>query len=144
MKDNELIEFFSEDVEFEPEHGEELKLWLETLISSHNYKLKNLTYIFCSDEYLHQMNLDYLQHDTYTDIITFDNSDEEGILEGDIFISIDRVRENGATLQIPFLDELHRVMAHGALHLLGFDDKSPELKAEMTKAENDVLNKRKF
>src|SRR5688572_4588925 len=120
MKDNDRIEFFSEDIDFEPEQADDLKNWLGELISSHNFKLENLTYIFCSDDYLLQMNRDYLDHDTLTDIITFDNADEEGIVEGDIFISIERVKENASELKVSLKDELCRVMAHGALHLMGF------------------------
>lgn len=143
-KENNLIDFFSEDIEFESEQVDELKLWLEDLISGHNFKLENLTYIFCSDDYLLQMNRDYLDHDTLTDIITFDNSDDDGIIEGDIFISIDRVKENAADHKVTFTDELCRVMAHGLLHLMGFDDKSAELKTEMTNQENLALKQRKF
>jgi probable rRNA maturation factor len=144
MKDNNAIEFFSEDIAFEPDKADKIKLWLEQVVISHNFTLENLTYIFCSDNYLLQMNQDYLDHDTLTDIITFDNADNEGVVEGDIFISIDRVRENAAEHNVSFPDELCRVMAHGALHLMGFDDKSPELKAEMTRQENKALTLRQF
>jgi rRNA maturation RNase YbeY len=110
----------------------------------HGFELENLTYIFCSDEYLHQINLDYLDHDTYTDIITFNNADEAGIIESDIFISIDRVKENAEALNIPFTDELHRVMVHGVLHLIGFDDKTDDLKQKMQQEEDRSLAVRNF
>ena len=110
----------------------------------HNYQLGELTFIFCSDEYLHKINLEYLDHDTYTDIITFDNADEDGTIEGDIFVSVERVKENAADLKIPFEDELHRVLIHGVLHLLGHDDTTPELKAAMRKEEDKCLSLRSF
>ncbi|GEO04311.1 endoribonuclease YbeY [Adhaeribacter aerolatus] len=141
---DELIEFVSEDVDFTLPNQEPVAAWLTTIIQNHPFQLQNLTYIFCSDEYLLEINQEYLDHDTYTDIITFNNADEPEIIESDIFISIDRVKENAANLNIPFLDELHRVMAHGVLHLLGYDDKSPELKQLMRTAEDNCLSLRKF
>ncbi len=101
-------------------------------------KLVTLTYIFCSDEYLLQINQQYLQHDYYTDVITFPYSNTE--IEGDIFISIDRIRDNAQSLNIPEKTELHRVMVHGLLHLIGYDDKTPELKKLMQEKENFYLN----
>src|SRR5215210_577557 len=103
------IEFVSEEIEFSLTDQDKIKDWLNRIILNHGYELENLTYIFCSDEYLHEINLDYLDHDTYTDIITFNNADEAGIIESDIFISIDRVKENAAALNTTFTDELHRV-----------------------------------
>ena len=141
---DELIEFVSEDVDFTLPNQEPVAAWLMGIIQSHHFQLENLTYIFCSDEYLLEINQEYLDHDTYTDIITFNNADEPEIIESDIFISIDRVKENAANLNIPFLDELHRVMAHGVLHLLGYDDKDPELKQLMRTAEDNCLSLRKF
>ncbi|MDB5262072.1 MAG: rRNA maturation RNase YbeY [Adhaeribacter sp.] len=143
MPDN-LIEFVSEDVDFTLLNQELVAVWLASIVNNHHFRLENLMYIFCSDEYLYQINLEYLDHDTYTDIITFNNADEPGIIESDIFISIDRVKENAANLNIPFLDELHRVMAHGILHLLGYDDKDSELKQLMRTAEDNCLSLRKF
>jgi rRNA maturation RNase YbeY len=100
----------------------------------------SLSFIFCSDDYLHQINVEYLHHDTLTDVITFEytaaNSDA---IEGDIFISIDRIKENAAEFQVPFEVELHRIMVHGTLHLLGYSDKSPNDKALMTEKENFYL-----
>ena len=139
-----LIEFVTEDIEFTLINQNEITDWLNQIISQHGYQLENLTYVFCSDEYLHNMNLEYLNHDTYTDIITFDNADQSGVIESDIFISIDRVKENAQQLGTSFPDELHRVMIHGVLHLLGFDDKTPELKAQMQQEEDRSLKARKF
>ncbi|MGV3638971.1 MAG: rRNA maturation RNase YbeY [Adhaeribacter sp.] len=139
-----LIEFVTEDIEFTLINQNEITDWLNQIISKHGYQLENLTYVFCSDEYLHDMNVEYLNHDTYTDIITFDNADDAGVIESDIFISIDRVKENAQLLGTSFPDELHRVMVHGVLHLLGFDDKTPELKAQMQQEEDRSLKARKF
>ncbi|MBC3539492.1 rRNA maturation RNase YbeY [Rufibacter sediminis] len=134
------IEFFTEEVEFEVKNEEKVKTWLSEIISKYSFELESLNYIFCSDEYLHQMNVEYLEHDTLTDVITFDNSDFEGVIEGDVFISIDRIVDNAATFNISPEEELHRVMAHGLLHLLGFDDKTPEKKELMRSKENECLD----
>ncbi|ALI99009.1 rRNA maturation RNase YbeY [Rufibacter tibetensis] len=133
------IEFFTEEVEFEVKNKEKVKTWLSEIISKYSFELESLNYIFCSDEYLHQMNVEYLEHDTLTDVITFDNSDFEGVIEGDVFISIDRIVDNATTFNITPQEELHRVMAHGLLHLLGFDDKTPEKKELMRFKENECL-----
>jgi len=139
---DELIEFVAEDIDFTLPNEKEVTAWLSGIINEHDFTLENLTYIFCSDEYLYQLNQEYLNHDTFTDIITFNNADEPDIIESDIFISIERVKENAATLNIPFFDELHRVLVHGVLHLIGYDDKTPESKAEMSKAEDKCLSLR--
>jgi probable rRNA maturation factor len=138
------IEFIAEDIEFSLLDQDKIKDWINRIIVKHGYTLENLTYIFCSDEYLHQINLEYLDHDTYTDIITFNNADEDGIVESDIFISIDRVKENAEALNTTFIDELHRVMIHGVLHLVGFDDKTTELKQKMHQEEDLSLSERNF
>jgi probable rRNA maturation factor len=138
------IEFFSEDIEFSLDNPEQISNWIADIIEQHEQELVTLTYIFCSDEYLHQINVEYLDHDTLTDIITFDNADMEGTIEGDIFISIDRVRDNAATHSTSFEDELHRVIIHGVLHMLGFKDKTTEQEATMRKLEDSSLSLRKF
>jgi probable rRNA maturation factor len=138
------IEFFSEDVEFELNNPEQVAEWISDIIERHERELSNLTYIFCSDEYLHEINVEYLDHDTLTDVITFNNADEEGIIEGDVFISIDRVRDNALDHGTSFDDELHRVIIHGVLHLLGFKDKTEEQEALMRKEEDSSLSLRKF
>ena len=140
----ESIDFEAEDINFELTNYQQVSEWIKQVIHKHNFQLETLTFIFCSDEYLHKINLQYLDHDTLTDIITFDNSDEEGIIEGDIFISIDRVKENALDLNVSFEDELHRVIIHGVLHLLNIDDKTPELKAIMRTKENENLQLRNF
>ncbi|PVY40474.1 rRNA maturation RNase YbeY [Pontibacter virosus] len=139
-----LIEFFSEDIDFSLENPEQISDWIADIVEQHEHELVGLTYIFCSDDYLHQINVEYLDHDTLTDIITFDNADIEGTIEGDVFISIDRVRDNAATHGTSFHDELHRVLIHGVLHLLGFKDKTPEQEVAMRKLEDSSLSLRKF
>ncbi|WP_162054175.1 rRNA maturation RNase YbeY [Pontibacter pamirensis] len=138
------IEFFSEDIDFELKNPDQVSKWIASVIEQHEQELSSLTYVFCSDDYLHQINVEYLDHDTLTDIITFNNADEEGIIEGDIFISVDRVRDNSVELGISFDDELHRVIIHGVLHLLGFRDKTEEEEGLMRKQEDSSLSLRKF
>ena len=99
--------------------------WLTGILISENFELGTLEYIFCDDAYLLKINQDYLNHDTFTDIITFDYT-EGSIVGGDIFISVERVKENAITFNVDFKNELHRVMAHGLLHLLGFKDKTDD------------------
>ena len=138
------IEFISEDIDYTLEQPENIITWLHSIITEHQFKLENLTYIFCSDNYLLEINQEYLDHDTLTDIITFNNADDSGVIESDIFISIDRVQENAANLKVDTKDELHRVMVHGVLHLLGYDDKSDKLKEQMRSKEDYCLSLRKF
>lgn len=133
------INFFSEETNFKPKQLKALRNWLLKTIETENYQLLELNFIFCSDDYLLKINKEYLNHDTYTDTVTFDNSEIEGKILGDIFISIDRVRENAKTFQTVFVDELHRVMIHSTLHLLGYKDKSAKDKTIMTAKENDYL-----
>jgi probable rRNA maturation factor len=138
------ISFFEEDITYKLKHKTALRQWITKTIQTEGYQLKELSYIFCSDSYLLQINRQYLNHDTYTDIITFDNSDTDKVITGDIFISIERVRENAAKFGISETDELHRVIIHGVLHLLGYKDKTPVTKQKMTQKEDFYLNKRGF
>jgi len=138
------IQFFEEDITYTLKQKTAIRQWVTETITAEGYKLKELTYIFCSDSYLLQINQQYLNHDTYTDIITFDNSDIAKTIVGDIFISIDRIRENAIKFSHTEADELHRVIIHGALHLLGYKDKSPADKKKMTLKEDFYLNKRTF
>lgn len=115
------------------------KVWLKSVSKGHNTTIKNLNYIFQTDEELLALNQEHLNHDTFTDIITFDNRDKEGPVEADIFISIDRVKDNANSFNVSFETELQRVMAHGLLHLIGFGDKSEAEKKEMRKAEDKAL-----
>ena len=138
------INFFEEDITYKLKHKTALRQWISQTIQAEGFKLKELTYIFCSDSYLLQINQQYLNHDTYTDIITFDNSDMQKVVLGDIFISIDRIRENATKFNITETTELHRVIIHGALHLLGYKDKTPVTKQKMTLKEDFYLSKRDF
>ena len=138
------INFFEEDISYKLKSKTGVKQWVKTTIETEGYKLKELNYIFCSDQYLLQINQQYLDHDTYTDIITFDNSEKKGIIEGDIFISIDRIRENALKFNSGDSNELHRVIIHGALHLLGYKDKTAENKKIMTGKEDHYLSLRNF
>jgi rRNA maturation RNase YbeY len=138
------IQFFEEGISYKLKNKALVRQWIKDTISAEGFKLKELTYVFCSDAYLLPMNQQYLDHDTYTDIITFDNSEIEGEIVGDIFISIERIRENAAKFKIAETDELHRVIIHGTLHLLGYMDKSVVTKKKMTQKEDEYLNKRTF
>ena len=135
-----MIQFFSEDIDFELSNSEHLTEWIAQVVFKENCKLGALTYIFCSDEYLHQLNVDHLNHDTLTDIITFPyHESADAPIESDIFISIDRVRENATLFKVPFENELNRVLIHGALHLCGYKDKTKEEEQEMRRKENEAL-----
>ena len=136
------IEFFYEETDFRLDQKGSIQNWISKIIELEGYSLESLNYIFCNDEYLHKMNLDYLEHDTYTDIITFDNSEKENTIESDVFISIDRVKENSQLQQSIFEDELSRVLVHGLLHLMGWNDKTNALKLEMRKKEDACLSLR--
>ncbi len=138
------IHFFSEDIKFTPKQKTYLRNWIHNTIKAEGYKLNELNFIFCSDSYLLNINKQYLNHNTLTDIITFDNSDVKSVITGDIFISIDRVYENAGIFKVKTEDELHRVMIHGTLHLLGYPDKGKKAKALMTEKEDFYLSKRDF
>lgn len=115
-----------------------IKKWLKQIIENKGYKLGTLSYILCDDDYLLKINKQYLQHEFYTDIITFDYV-ENGVINGDIFISVDRVKENAASFGVSEREELMRVFAHGVLHLSGLKDATSEEASQMRKAENESL-----
>ncbi len=115
-----------------------LKRWVKAVLENKGKKLGNLYFILCDDDFLLKINRQFLKHDYYTDIITFDYT-EDGIIAGDLFISIDRVRDNATALQVSEHEELMRVMIHGVLHLLGLKDKSDEEAKQMRKAEEECL-----
>lgn len=135
------IHFFWEDISSNLKQKIRLRNWITNTIKEENKRLGELTFIFCSDTYLLSINQEYLNHNTYTDIITFNNSGDDRIT-GDIFISLERVHENALRFKVSEEDELHRVMIHGTLHLLGYTDKGKEAKARMTSKENYYLLKR--
>ena len=138
------INFFEEDIVYKLRDKVKLKQWIKAAVAEEGFRLDELTYVLCSDEYLLKMNQQYLDHDTYTDIITFDNSEEEGSITGDIFISIPRIKENAEKFSVSETDELHRVIIHGALHLLGYTDKTTAAKKKMSLKEDYYLTKRVF
>lgn len=117
-----------------------LKSFLETLFKKEGRQLGELSYVFCSDEYLLGINRQFLQHDYYTDIITFDLSSDQLRVDGEIYISTDRVRENALQNKVSLQNELHRVIFHGALHLCGYKDKRKQDKEKMTQAEDKYLS----
>ncbi len=131
------VSFYMEDVTFELPDEQKLEEWLRSIAAQEGKPLGELNFIFCSDEHLRGINVTYLDHDYYTDVITFPYTDDA--VHGDIFISVDRVRDNATTLGISFENELLRVMAHGVLHLAGYDDKSPEKKVLMSAREDFFL-----
>lgn len=137
------VRFFTEDISFKLPNPQRTRNWIKRAIRSEGFQLGDLNYIFCSDSYLHQINLEYLNHDTYTDIVTFDSSEETGVISGDIFVSVDRVRENAKSLKVKRDDELHRVIIHGVLHLVGYRDKKKSEKLLMRGKEDAYLTLRK-
>lgn len=136
------ITFFCEDISYHLTNESGLIKWLEDVAIHYKKHISYINYVFCSDDYLLNINQTYLNHDYYTDIITFDQSENDGIA-ADIFISIDRVNENAQSFSISHEDELHRVLVHGLLHLIGFNDKSEEEKKEMKENEEACLSLRK-
>ncbi len=120
-----------------------LAFWIKSAIQNENFKAGEIAYIFCDDAYLVEKNIRYLNHNTLTDIISFDYTDEDRV-SGDIFISIDRIKVNAKKYKVEFLDELHRVIIHGVLHLCGYNDKTEQDKKEMKAKEDYYLSLRKF
>ena len=133
------IRFFTEDIQFELKQKNKLRKWIESVLVQNKKKAESINYIFTSDQYLLDINKQYLNHNYFTDIITFNNASAQESLQADIFISVERVKDNAKSLKTPFTDELHRVMIHGILHLIGFDDKTGQGKTEMRKKENHYL-----
>ncbi|MGK0412953.1 MAG: putative rRNA maturation factor [Polaribacter sp.] len=131
------------ETEFALENQTQLESWIEKVVSDKDFELGEINYIFCDDEYLLKLNVEFLQHDTLTDIISFDNSLGK-LINGDIFISIERVKENAKEYNVTFEEELHRVMIHGILHYMGLKDKSADEKMVMRKEENKALLGLKF
>jgi probable rRNA maturation factor len=132
--------FFSEEVSFTLPDPAATATWVRSVIQQEGYALAQLNFIFCSDLYLHAKNVQYLQHDTLTDVLTFDYTDTPGVIEGDIYISIDRVIANAQAWQQSFTKELQTVMVHGVLHLLGYEDQTPAAKALMRQKEMEYVS----
>ncbi|MDG2052651.1 MAG: rRNA maturation RNase YbeY [Flavobacteriaceae bacterium] len=137
-----MIDFFSE-TPFNLQNSEEIASWISAIISNENFEEGEVSYIFCDDEYLHRLNLEFLKHDTLTDIISFDNSLGNQI-NGDIFISVERVKENANSFNTSFENELHRVIIHGILHYCGYKDKNKKDADLMRSKEDAALSQRIF
>jgi len=129
---------FNYEIEFSIEDEVRLENWIKEVISNHGFTPGEINYIFCNDSYLHKLNVEFLQHDTLTDVISFDNTVGKNI-NGDIFISVERVTDNANDFRVSFEEELHRVMIHGVLHYLGYKDKSPLEELEMRQQENNAI-----
>lgn len=136
-----MIQFHSENIKFILKNKSALKTWITSVIVKKKKIAGEINFIFCSDDYLLDINKQYLKHDTYTDIVTFDYTKEapNQAVSGDIFISVERVEENAERFSKTFENELHRVMIHGVLHLLGYKDKTKTAKEEMRKQEDLCL-----
>ena len=138
------IYFFKEDIKFNLPNVSRIKSWIKQVALAEKQSVGELNYVFCSDAFLLRINIEYLGHHTLTDVITFDTANDSGDIAGEIYISIDRIRENSIKYKVPFYDELHRVMVHGLLHLLGYSDKLPHEKKRMRKKEFAYLSLRDF
>ena len=139
MSSKSKVRFFFEEKNFSLENRAQLKTFIESLFKKEKKKVSSINYIFCSDKRLLELNRQFLNHDFYTDIITFDLS-ELNSTQAEIYISIDRVRDNAKSLNTSFKSELHRVVFHGALHLCGFRDKTKGEKTKMREREGYYLN----
>lgn len=133
------INFTANEVKVNLKNRTRLKAFIKELFAREGQGLKNLQYVFCSDDYLLEINQEFLQHDTLTDIVTFELGIDPNITEGEIYISIDRVKDNAEKFKVTEEQELHRVIFHGALHLCGFKDKTKEQSAKMRAKENEAL-----
>jgi len=142
MPDHKQIFFFNEKpVHYRLRHKTKIRQWIQLVAQQEQYQIILLNYIFCTDDYLLKLNQQYLNHHTYTDIITFDNSEKKQQIESDIFISIERVKENAVVFKVPFTNELYRVMVHGVLHLCGYTDKNEIEKKQMRNKEDVYVNR---
>ena len=137
-----MIEFNTVN-DFEISNADVINSWLQGVIQDEKKELGELNYIFCDDEYLHKMNVQFLDHDTLTDVISFDYT-QGNLISGDVYISTERVKDNALDFKVSFQDELHRVMVHGLLHYCGYKDKN-DVDVEVMRAKEDYyLSKRDF
>ena len=133
-----MIVYNADDIKMPVFPKRKISLWIKQVAEKYDKRVGEISYIFCSDNKIMEVNKEYLNHDYYTDIITFDYT-EEDIISGDIFISVDTVRTNAEKYKVAYNDELYRVIIHGILHLCGIDDKARGARAVMEKSENDAL-----
>lgn len=136
-----MIYFNNIDSKYLIKEKRKISNWIKSCITEEGKIIDNISFNLCSDEYILQLNNEALQHDYYTDIITFELNEKDEPIEGDIYISIDRVKDNAKTLNITLINELHRVLIHGVLHLCGYKDKSKKEELLMREKENYYLNK---
>lgn len=135
------IEFFEADITYQLDRPDDIRLWLTNLVTEEKCGIEKIQYIFCTDEYLLGINKQYLNHDYYTDIITFPHTNSHTAIQSDIYISIDRVADNAKSYKVSTTQELHRVIAHGLLHLCGYGDATEEEKEIMRGREDYYLFK---
>ncbi|WP_430928288.1 rRNA maturation RNase YbeY [Polaribacter marinivivus] len=129
---------FNYETPFELPNEIQTQEWIQKVVADNGFEIGEINYVFCDDNYLYKLNVEFLNHDTLTDIISFDNTLGK-LISGDIFISIERVEENAKDFKVSFENELHRVMIHGVLHYIGYKDKSDDDKIKMRNAENQAL-----
>jgi rRNA maturation RNase YbeY len=129
---------FNYETNFLLEDEEKVAAWILSTIASESYKVEEINYVFCDDAYLHKLNVEFLKHDTLTDIISFDYSVGKNI-QGDIFVSVERIQDNAKDFGVSFKEELHRVIIHGVLHYCGYKDKTESDAGAMRSKENDYL-----
>ena len=134
------INYFSENINYSLNEEKRISRWLHLIAKSENFKISELNYIFCDDKFLYSLNVEYLNHDTFTDVISFDYSEGTGQIIGDIYISIERIFENANIFKKTIDNELYRVMAHGLLHLFTYSDKTKSEKSIMTNKEDYYLS----
>ena len=130
---------FNYETPFELLNEIQTQEWIQKVVADNGFEIGEINYVFCDDNYLHKLNVEFLNHDTLTDIISFDNTLGK-LISGDIFISIERVDENAKDFKVSFENELHRVMIHGVLHYMGYKDKYDDDKIKMRNAENQALS----
>lgn len=134
---------FNYETPFELPNEIQTQEWIQKVVADNGFEIGEINYVFCDDNYLHKLNVEFLNHDTLTDIISFDNTLGK-LISGDIFISIERVEENAKDFKVSFENELHRVMIHGVLHYMGYKDKSDDDKIKMRNTENAALSLLKY
>ncbi|NNF01078.1 MAG: rRNA maturation RNase YbeY [Bacteroidia bacterium] len=140
---NDPIQFYCKDISYQPRAKGSIRDWLKLCAKKEKCTIENLHFIFCSDDHLHQLNLKFLKHDTLTDVITFHyDAEKNDAISGEVYISVPRVKENARENEVLIHDELHRIMAHGLLHLIGYDDKNKAAKQRMTMKEDYFLSLR--
>lgn len=137
--DNDIL-FIKNGVRFRLSRAKDLKIWIRKVIRKNGFSLSEISFIFCSDRFILKMNKDFLSHNFLTDVITFDLSEIKSVINGEVYISVNRVKENSDKYGVSFQSELHRVMIHGVLHLLGYDDKTPAKVQKMRKMEDMCLS----